>query len=146
MLKFDHGRTARFAGLCCAALLAASGLAVTPSVQAQTAEPEKEVKRVEVFRMHGDAKDGARDPDKMRTHLQKCEGEKFEASAEGGTADKKQRTRIVLCGEKGKSNADLAAMLEKAASRIESESEMPAESKAKVLAQLRSKIAELRAR
>ena len=146
MLKLDHGRAARSAGLGCAALLAASGLALTPAVQAQTAETEKEVKHVEIVKMHGDRKGELRDPAKMRAHLQKCEGEKFEASADGGTADKKQRTRIVLCGEKGKSNAELATMLEKAAAKIESESDMPAENKAQVLAQLRSKIAELRAR
>lgn len=143
MLKFDHGRVARFAGLGCAALLAVSGLALAPSVQAQTTETEKEIKRVEIVRMHGDRKG---DHSKMRAHLEKCDGEKFEASAEGGTAEKKQRTKIMLCERKGASNADVAAMLEKAASRIESESEMPAEAKAQVVAQLRSKIAELRAR
>ena len=37
-------------------------------------------------------------------------------------------------------------MLEKAVARIEGESQMPAEAKAQVVAQLRSKITELRAR
>lgn len=147
MLNFNHGRAARLAGLGCAALLTASGLALTPSVSAQTPEPVTETKEIKrIVRMHGDRRDGVRGPGEMRAHTEKCTGEKFEASAEGGTAEKKQRTKIVLRGEKGKSNAELATMLEKAVTRIEGESEMPAEAKAQVVAQLRSKIAELRAR
>ena len=83
--------------------------------------------------------------EEMRAKLAKCEGQPVEANAEAKGADGKlQRTRIVLCG-KGDPK-QVADRLEKAVTRIEGESEMSPDAKAKILAELRAKIAELRSR
>lgn len=147
MLKLNHGPARRAAGLACAALVAAGGLTLSSGLQAHP-HPEgdaKVEKKIIVHRIAGGG-DGRELPAAVRDKLANCEGEKVEATAAANTGEKKENVRIVLCGKKGATPAELATMLEKSVGKIEAESELSPERKAQILAQLRAKIAELRAR
>jgi bla regulator protein blaR1 len=143
MLQWTHRMGTRLAGTSGALALAAGGLLLTAPVQAQTAAQAPEVKTVKVLRMGGDGSrpNGAAHVSRLET----CEGEKIEVNA-NGQGNTGQRARIVLCGKTGASNAELAAMFEKAVESIEAQNELQSDKKAEVLAQLRARIAELRSR
>ena len=147
MLTMTHGRFARIAGFGCAALIAAGGIAFTPQVRAQAAAPvEKETQEIrKVFHIDRSGK-GPRRHAELEASLDKCQGEVIEASADASVEGKEQKTFVKLCGNKGATNAELAAMIDKSISRIEAEDDVRGGNKAEILAQLRSKAAELRAR
>lgn len=148
MLKLNHGPARRATGITLAALVALGGLTLSTGLEAHP-HPEGTEQKVEkkiIVHQIGGA-DGKREiSGELREKMANCEGEKVEATAAGGTAEKKENIRIVLCGKKGSTPAELAAMIEKSVGKIEAESELPPERKAQILAQLRAKIAELRAR
>ncbi|MFC7537945.1 hypothetical protein ACFQPG_11310 [Sphingomonas sp. GCM10030256] len=84
-------------------------------------------------------------PADIRTAVANCEGRKFVADASSGAGKDLRRTRIVLCGKKGASDAEVATMLKSAIAKIEANPQLPAENKGKVVAQLKAKLAELKA-
>lgn len=147
MLKSNHGKVRRIAGMTLASAIAIAGVATASAAQ-EAAKEEKQVVEKKVIIRHADgdkdtAELGALTPE-MRAKIEKCEGKPLEAEVQGGTADKKQRTRIVLCAKGDGPQA--AERLENALKRIESDSDISPETKAELLAQLRAKIAEMRAR
>lgn len=73
----------------------------------------------------------------------KCPGEKFEASSASGDVVKKQDVKIIICGTK---DEKLLPALEKAEAELQKQDDVPAERKAELLAKIRAKIAELRAK
>ncbi|WP_205478788.1 hypothetical protein [Sphingomonas arenae] len=76
-----------------------------------------------------------------------CEGHKFEfTAASGDDPAKRHKSRIVLCSEKGASNARIIAMLEDAARRLESNEQLPAANRDKIVSDIRAKAAELKSR
>ena len=145
MLKLNHGALRRTAGIGIAASLLAGGMLLaqpaTAQEQPQTEKVEK-IEKIEIRRHVIDGKDVADLPADARARLAKCESEAFEAEA--GSAGAKNKTVIKLCSKPGASKAEIAAMLEKALSRIEGTTEMPAENKAEIISKLRARIAELR--
>lgn len=146
MLKLNHGPGRRAAGLACALLLAGGGLTLSSGLQAHP-HPEGDERIEKKIIVHKIAGPGGELPAELRDKMAKCEGEKVEATAAAQAgAGKRENVRIVLCGKKGATPAELAAMLEKSVGRIEAESDLSPERKAQILAQLRAKIAELRAR
>jgi beta-lactamase regulating signal transducer with metallopeptidase domain len=149
MLDWNHGKLSRTLGLGCAAALAAAGLSLgTANAATQdkdSATTEKVEKRV-IIRNVGEGP--MREPlsADMREKIAKCEGQPFEANADlKGEDGKQQRTRVVLC-TKGGDPKMAAERLEKVVTRIEGDSDMSPEAKAKILADLRAKISELRNR
>ena len=150
MLQWTHGKTSRALGLGCAAALAITGLslgtanAATQDTGAAQDQEGEQTQKIVIREINGDPSK-ARLPEELRVKVEKCDGQPIEANAEGKDADgKQQRTRIVLCAKgDGKEVAD---KLEKSLGRIESNTDMSPENKAKILADLRAKIAELRAR
>ncbi len=70
-----------------------------------------------------------------------CEGEKFEI-----VAGDSRPTRITLCSDKGASTDDLVRMLESAATKIEQIGKLPQDRRAALVAQIKAKIIEVRAR
>jgi beta-lactamase regulating signal transducer with metallopeptidase domain len=147
MLKSSHGKYRRIAGLALASAIAVAGVATASAAQ-EAAKDEKQIVEKKVIIRHADgdkntAELDALSPD-MRAKIEKCEGKPLEAEVQGGTADKKQHTRIILCAKGDGPQA--AEGLEKALKRIESDSDISPETKAELLAQLRAKIAEMRAR
>jgi len=144
MLKANPGRLHRFAGL-----FIAAGLAAGPVLLAAPASghPDgQETENIKVVRVvKGDVK-GSMDQAELDAKLAKCDN-KIEVSAEPTTTgNKKQQSRIVLCGRPGAAPTEVADMLDKAITKLQAESELPAETKAKLLDQLRAKSAELRAK
>ena len=73
----------------------------------------------------------------------KCPGEVFQVDSAGGTDARKENVKFVICTAPGEK---LLSALEKAEADIQKQDEMSAERKADILAKVRAKIAELRAR
>jgi bla regulator protein blaR1 len=145
MLKLNHGRTRRLAGLALASVIAAGGIATATAAQEKAATETMKIEKKIVVRHVGDDRDVHKhgDPAELRDLAAKCPGEKFEVDSVGGTEAKKENVKFVLCAAKGER---MLTALEKAAVDIEKQDDMPAERKADILAKLRAKIAELRAR
>ena len=143
MLNVTHGKPTRTAGLAIAASLAVAGLTVSSGASAGAGreQPETTKKTVQRFVMHGEP--NGEHPRMVR--MEKCEGEKIEASADASTGADKKKVFIALCGRKDATDAELAAMVEEAAANFEKSDEIDGESKARIVAQLRAKLAELRA-
>lgn len=144
MLKLNHGRTRRLAGLVLAFTVAAGGIATASVAQEKAAAETKKFEKV-VIRHVGDDKDVLKrgEPHELLARAKECPGEKFEVTSAGGTDAKKENVKFVLCTA---DREPMLAALEKAVADIEKEDDMPAERKADILAKLRAKIAELRAR
>lgn len=144
MLTLNHGRTRRISGLLLASALAIGGVATAGAAQ-DTVEKETKVfeKRIVIKKPGG--KDVLKRGQSREFHdlAMTCPGEKFEVDSAGGSPDKKENVKFVLCTDKGES---LLPALEKAAAEIEQRDEMSADRKAEILTKLRAKIAELRAR
>ena len=69
-------------------------------------------------------------------------GRKFESSATADQNAKEKRvSKIVLCSDAGESDAEWAKTLRGALARIEGDQHMPADGKAKIMADLKSEIA-----
>lgn len=148
MLNKTHGPARKLTGLAIAAGLTLGGLAVAAPASADEPKAggtQEVVKHIEIRESTGgkDVVVRGGDHDRMVRTIAACDGEKFEAGSEGGTETKKENIKFMICARKGES---LLPALEKAASRIEQDNDMPAERKADILSRLRAKIAELRAR
>ena len=144
MLKLNHGRARRLAGIALASAIAFGGMATATAAQEQATPETKKFEKKIVVRHVGDrdvVKHGA--PGELRDLAAKCPGEKFEVDSVGGTDAKKENVKFVLCTTKGE---PMLTALEKAATDIEKQDDMPADRKADILAKIRAKIAELRAR
>ena len=147
MLKLTHGRTSRLAGTALAATIVAAGLAATAQASQPAAEPQKQ--RFEFRKIVKDGKvvEQSAMPVEFRERIGNCDGEKFEAETDGpGTADKKQKNKILVCVKKGETPAATAAVLEKTLKDMESNEDMRGAGRDRILAQVRARIAELRAR
>ena len=129
-----------------AALMIASPLLAQPAPPQPPAPPEVSGEKtvIQVREIH-QTKGTDQIPSEVRAKVVNCEGEKFEADATTGTGKEKKRTRIVLCGKKGASKAETVTMLESALKTIEANTQLPAENREKIAAQLKTRIAELKA-
>jgi len=78
------------------------------------------------------------------TLLSTCGARKFETTADVPTNGKVRRTKITLCAADSDTNADWVSKLEKAIAQIEAHPTFPAETKAKLLGDLRSEIARVK--
>ncbi len=142
MLTLNHARGRKLAGIVLAAGISLTGLAVAvPAQGAPEPETRKFEKQIVIHEGKGDKDVLVRRDGEFREL--KCEGEKFEAGASGGSADKKEEIKFFICAKRGES---LLPALEKAEAELQKSDEMPSERKAEILTQIRSRIAELRAR
>lgn len=142
MLTLTHGRSRKTAGMIFAAAVSFTGLGIAvPAQGAPDAETRKFEKKIVVHERRGDKDVLVRNDGEFREI--KCDGEKFEAGASGGDAEKKEDIKFFICAGPGES---LLPALEKAEAELSKSDEMPAARKTEILTQIRSKIAELRAR
>ncbi len=73
-----------------------------------------------------------------------AKGRKFESSAEAGDgAQEKRVSKMVICSDPGESDAAWEKTLRDALARLQADDELPAEGKAKIMADLESEIAKL---
>jgi len=141
MLKMNHGNGRRLAGLFVAGAMVVTGVAI--AAPSNSSKAVKEIKEVKVIRTIGG---GGNDAGDAIADVKTCPGEKIQAETNSEPAkDKKQKSTIVLCGEKGASGKELADMIDGAVKRIQNDQDMGSSDKAALIAQLRAKSQELRA-
>jgi beta-lactamase regulating signal transducer with metallopeptidase domain len=143
MLKLNHGRGRRLAGLAITAIIAGTGIATAAVVQDQAREETKVIEKKVVIRHAGkdDLKSG--EIPKVEELTTNCEGEKFLVDSSGGTETRKENVKFFLCADKGE---NLLTALEKAEADLQKRDEIPAASKAEILAKIRARISELRSK
>jgi beta-lactamase regulating signal transducer with metallopeptidase domain len=144
MLKLNHGRARKLAGIVLASAIAFGGMATATAAQEQATTETKKFEKKIVIRHAGDKnvlKHG--DPGELREMAAKCPGEVFQVDSAGGTDARKENVKFVICTAPGEK---LLSALEKVEADIQKQDEMSAERKADILAKVRAKIAELRAR
>jgi beta-lactamase regulating signal transducer with metallopeptidase domain len=152
MLKNLHGDARRTVGLILAGSISVAGLALAfPAAAHEEPGKDQVFEKKVIIRTQGDKdvlvkRDGGADLADIEKMGPKCSGEKVEIAADGGTADNKRAVKFFLCGKEGGSRADLVNGLEKAVGRLEKENDMDPAIKADLVAKLKAKIAELRAR
>ena len=134
MLNAHHGLLRRLSGTACAALLAIGGLALTLPASAQETAPERQ-KPVTVIRLGAPS-------DLSKVSMVGCPHKLTESKVAAGNGP---RTKFLLCAKPGATKAQNADSLERSLTRIEGESEIPAATKAQIVAGLKAHIAELRA-
>lgn len=147
-MTITYTRSLRHLGTAAAAALIAGGVAlVTPaSAQEESGTKEQHVDRV-IIMTKADGSTDAAAPRRFRIvdtngELPGCD--KAEVNDDGG--DRKEKTKVVICGGDTKvSAAERAERLEKALARIQQNDSLSAEHKAKVAAAMREAIDRLRA-
>jgi len=142
MLNANHGSLRRLAGFGIAAGLVFGGLAIPTPASADETKQETVIEKKII--MHGDGKREHAGHEGMRE--MKCPGTMTTIESNvGSSGDKKEQRKIAICSKSG-DKAEIAAGLEKALARVESDTDIDATAKADISAKLRAKIAELRAK
>ena len=142
----------RLAGTAIAALVAAGGLALSLPASAQDAapkgEPQKVIKEVRIIETDGpDGKKVVRLEGKDGELKRECPGEVTGVSvdAETGGADAKKKAFIMVCSKPGESKLSAVQGLEKALTRIQSDTDMDPAIKAELSTKLKAKIEAMKA-
>ena len=145
MLDKTHGPARKLAGLAIAAGLTLSGVALAAPAAAD--EPKagdgQQIRHIEIKEVRGGKDVLIKRNGEEIDIAAKCPGEKVEIGSEGTDSAKRENVKLVLCTKPGES---MVAALEKAAADFEKRDEIPADRKADMVAKIRAKIAELRAR
>ena len=150
MMKRDIPFARRMCGGALVMAVAAGGVFLSMPASAQVAtkkdgaQERVEVRKVVIRGTDGEIKDAELSPE-MKAKIAKCDGEKFETEANLSAPGKVQRSRILICGKPGESREQMAQTLETALGSIESEDAISAEARTKIAADLKARIAELRA-
>lgn len=144
MLKLNHGRTRRLAGLFLASAIAASGIATAGAAAQESPKPEtkKFEKKIHIHHV-GDRDVLKRGEPGELGKMDMCPGEVFKVESAGGSADRKEDVTFLICTDRGDK---MLPALEKAEADLQTSNDMPADRKAELLTKIRAKIAELRAR
>jgi hypothetical protein len=123
-------------------IILAAGAAVTaltlaaPSLAHPDHATKEEVREIKIVKSDGK---GARTSE-FKADCGK--GRKFESSAEAGDGTKEKRvSKMVICSDPGESDEAWAKTLRDALARIQGNDDMPAEGKAKIMADLNAEIA-----
>jgi beta-lactamase regulating signal transducer with metallopeptidase domain len=143
MLNKTHGAARKLAGLLVSGGFAVAGLTLAAPAAADQPSDQPEVRRIEIKEVRGDKDVVIKRDGREAEIIAKCPGEKVEIGSEGGTEARKENLKFVLCTKPGES---LIAALEKAAADFDKRDELSAERKADMVAKIRAKIAELRAK
>lgn len=120
-------------------IIMAAGAAIAIGAAA-SAHPEHQTTKEEVREIKIVKADGKK-MTKAEIAADCGKGRKFESSASTGDDENKNVSKIVICSDPGESNEAWAKTLRETLTRVEANSDMPAESKAKIVADFRSEIA-----
>jgi len=145
MLTLKHGKARRVVGLTAATILTIGAVATAGSAHDPASGDTKTFeKKIEIREIHGDKDVIVKHEGKELAGLgENCPGEKFVAGAAGGTANKKEDVKFILCTGKGER---LLPALEKAEADFAKRDDVPNSHKQEILAKIRARIAELRAK
>lgn len=103
-----------------------------------------EPNRSTIVEIHRIQRDGDKSTAPPVARVAICEGQKFQFEAITGEGKERHKSRITLCSDKDASKERVVTMLEDAARRLES-SKLPDANKQKIIADVRAKVAELKA-
>lgn len=127
----------------------AAALAIAGLAGGATAHPHPEggdkVRKIVVVEGGEKGAKGARHIVHLEGGRPMCAGEKTEVVEETGGDDKKQKTKIVICGKSDVPVAERAAKLQEAIDRVQANEELSAEHREKVTTALRQVMETLRA-
>jgi hypothetical protein len=108
------------------------------------AHPDHSTTKEEVREFKIIKADGSKDVERAAFHADCGKGRKFESSASQGEGTKEKRvSKMVICSDPGESDEAWAKTLRDALARVEANTDMPADGKAKIMADLRSEIAKI---
>lgn len=100
---------------------------------------KEEVREIKIVKS-----DGRHDGHRAEFAADCGKGRKFESSAEAGDGTKEKRvSKMVICSDPGESDAAWKKTLSDALARIQGNDDMPAEGKAKIMADLNAEIARI---
>ncbi|MEO7655239.1 MAG: M56 family metallopeptidase [Sphingomicrobium sp.] len=149
MLTLNHHRGRRFAGVLLAAGFSAAGLSVSvPAVASDQTRTEIIERKIITKGDHGE-QDVTKSLElgELEKGANRCDGEKVEITADGGSAGKKNAIKLLICGDKGQGAKGLADALASAAANIDRDNrDLDPAIKADLKAKIDAKIRELRAR
>ena len=107
------------------------------------AHPDHETTTQEVREIKIVKADGKKQISKSEFAADCGKGRRFESSSSTGDDKDKHVSKMVICSDPGESDEAWAKTLNDALARVESNQDMPADGKAKIMADLRSEIAKL---
>ena len=142
MLNLSHGWRARAAGATLAALFALGGLGLAVPAAAQDKNDEKVIVR-EIRTEAGSHAEIEKMIKDRHPRVEQCEGDPIEANTSATSGDGERRVRIVLCGKKGMAGDDRRKMVESAIERLSNNGDLKPEDRAKIVAELRSKLSQM---
>jgi hypothetical protein len=105
------------------------------------AHPDHDTTKEEVREIKIIKADGKKEISKSEFVANCGKGRKFESSSSTGDDKDKHVSKMVICSDPGESDEAWAKTLRDALARVESNQDMPAEGKARIVADLRSEIA-----
>ena len=145
MLKLNHGRTRRLAGLALASVVAVGGLATAGAAAEEAPKPETRKFEKKIHVHYAGDKDVLKrgEPGELRDMAMTCPGEVFRVDSAGESAERKEAVEFFICTDAGDK---MLTALEKAEADLQKTDDVPADRKAELLTKIRAKIAELRAR
>ena len=131
-----HTRKILAAGACVSALVF-----VAPALAHPDHSTKEEVREIKIIK--SDKAGG--EHDRHAALAADCgKGRKFESSSESGDDAKEKRvSKMVICSDPGESDEAWAKTLRDALTRVQGNDDMPAEGKAKIMADLQSEIAKI---
>lgn len=125
-------------------LAASAGAAALAIAVPSVAHPEHSTTKEEVREIKIVHADGKKHLSKSDFVADCGKGRKFESSSSSGEGtEKKAVNKMVICSDPGESDEAWAKTLRDALARVEANSDMNAEGKAKIMADLRSEIAKV---
>ena len=129
--------------LAAGAAMTALAIAVPSAAHPEGDGTKQEVREIKIIKSEGDGKKVVIEGDDKEFAANCGEGRKFESSSNTGDAKKKSVSKIVICSDPGESDEAWAKTLKETLARVESDSNIPAEGKTQIIADLKSELAKL---
>lgn len=120
------------------AAIAALAIGVPGAAHPDHDTTKEEVREIKIIKA-----DGKKEISKSEFVANCGKGRKFESRSSTGDDKDKHVSKMVICSDPGESDEAWAKTLRDALARVESNQDMPAEGKARIVADLRSEIAKL---
>jgi hypothetical protein len=128
--------------LAAGAAMAALAYGVPSAAHPEHQTTKEEVREIKIVKADG-AKTVTVEMDKEEVAANCGKGRKFESSSTSGDDENKNVSKMVICSDPGESDEAWAKTLRDALARVEGNDDFPADSKAQIVADLKSEIAKV---